>query len=165
MAKKHLNREYHGMAHSPEYRVWAAMKSRCNNPNHSRYRYYGGRGIKICDRWNQSFKAFFSDMGKKTNPKHTLDRINNNGNYKPQNCRWATQAQQRRNFSGNRMLTFKGKTQCMADWAKEFNLRQSQLKWHIDYKKNKVPIEELFRTLSKTHGQGLGKNDKYTRSP
>lgn len=82
---------------SPEYRSWTAMKSRCNNPNATKYELWGGRGIEVCARWDASFEAFLEDMGRRPSPRHSLDRINSNGNYEPGNCRWATPEEQNRN--------------------------------------------------------------------
>ena len=101
---KHPNRlnaiTTHGMAYSREYRSWASMKQRCENPNHKRFSDWGGRGISVCDRW-QRFENFISDMGPRPEG-HSIDREDNDGNYEPGNCRWATRSQQqknRRNFS------------------------------------------------------------------
>lgn len=86
----------HGGTHTPEHRTWEAMKWRCLNPRNAAYKHYGGRGITICKRWHK-FENFLEDMGKKPSAKHSLDRIDNNGNYEPGNCRWVTQAVQTRN--------------------------------------------------------------------
>lgn len=79
------------------YRIWQDMRGRCYDLNDQRYRDYGGRGITVCDRWRYSVIAFVADMGHPPTPKHSLDRINNDGNYEPSNCRWATFAQQAQN--------------------------------------------------------------------
>lgn len=82
---------------TPEYRAWCSMKTRCFNKNRSEWMRYGGRGITVCKRWKESFKNFFYDMGTRPSEKHSLDRIDTDGNYEPSNCRWATQSEQASN--------------------------------------------------------------------
>ena len=95
----------HGMAGlhiAPEYRVWTNMKTRCFNQGNRQFANYGARGITVCDRWRDSFESFLADMGR-CPPGLTLDRINNDGNYEPGNCRWATRQQQARNRRSTRL--------------------------------------------------------------
>jgi hypothetical protein len=101
---------------TPEYITWGSMISRCTNPRKKDYPNYLGRGIEVCERWH-SFENFLADMGYKPSPEHTLDRIDNNGNYEPSNCRWATRKEQNRNSRWNRYLIFDGISKCIAEWA------------------------------------------------
>ncbi len=87
----------HGKTQTPEFYVWRSMKQRCTNPKHRAFKNYGGRGIKVCDRWLNSFEAFLNDMGARPSPELQLDRVNNDGDYTPENCRWATASEQSRN--------------------------------------------------------------------
>lgn len=116
----------HGMAYSPEYIVWNNMKNRCNNKNHTSYNLYGGRKIKICERWINSFENFFEDMGHR--PKnHTLERIDNDGDYTPDNCKWATRKKQNMNKSDNHLITFNNNTQTLGEWADEIGIKYTTL--------------------------------------
>ena len=92
-------REYHGRSHIDDktYETWKAMRERCANPNNCNYKYYGGKGVKVCERWD-SFLSFLQDMGERPK-KMTIDRLDSNKNYEPQNCRWASQATQNRSDS------------------------------------------------------------------
>lgn len=105
--------ESHGLEKTREYRIWSGMKTRCYNPNVTHYEHYGGRGIKICDRWRNSFTNFYNDMGKAPTEYHSIDRRNSNGDYTPTNCRWATPQEQainhnlqKNNTSGYRGIVF-----------------------------------------------------------
>jgi hypothetical protein len=110
----------HGMHGSPEYVAWLSIKYRCDNPNSNSHHNYGGRGIAMCDLWRQSFERFLADVGHRPSLKHSIDRFpDTNGNYEPGNVRWATVKEQQRNKRTNRLLTWKGKTQTMTDWAEE----------------------------------------------
>jgi hypothetical protein len=94
---------------STEYNSWGSMKNRCYRETHNAYPRYGGRGITVCDRWRESFENFLSDMGPKPSPKHSIDRIDVNGNYEPSNCRWATRFEQGYNKANTRRLEYDGK--------------------------------------------------------
>jgi hypothetical protein len=107
----------------PEYNCWVAMKSRCFNKNNAQYHNYGGRGITICERWLESFDNFYADMGPRPTNKHSLDRIDNNGNYSPENCRWATQKQQARNKRYNVFINIDGESKTIAEWAEINGIR------------------------------------------
>lgn len=110
-----------GRPATPTYRVWLGMRQRCVNPHCAGYSNYGGRGIKVCARWD-SFEAFLSDMGERP-AELFLDRIDNNGNYEPSNCRWATRTVQNRNSRHNRLITFRGVTLPISEWAERQGLR------------------------------------------
>lgn len=104
------------------YNSWSDMIKRCTNPNVHNYNNYGGRGIKVCKRWQHSFANFFEDMGEPPTKKHSLDRIDNNKGYCKSNCRWATPKQQQTNKRNSRLKTYMGKTQCISIWAEEFGI-------------------------------------------
>lgn len=109
----------HGMAGTNMHYIWLAMKARCYNPKDKRYDRYGGRGITVCEEWKNDFKQFNEDVGPKPTPKHSIDRIDNDKGYSKENCKWSTNMEQCRNKVNNVMITYKGKTQCIRDWAKE----------------------------------------------
>src|SRR5215467_8883535 len=91
-------RPTHGLSDRPEYKAWSSMRQRCQNPNNPGYKDYGGRGIKVCERW-QKFENFYADMGPRPD-NHSLERINNDGDYEPSNCRWASNLEQQKNKRG-----------------------------------------------------------------
>jgi hypothetical protein len=102
-------RTTHGMRGSPEYSIWEKMKRRCNNPNDTAFANYGGRGITVCERWRESFESFYTDVGPRPSTKHSIDRIDVNGNYEPSNVRWATATEQVRNRRNTIMVEFQGR--------------------------------------------------------
>ena len=126
----------HGQAkkgqNSKEYRTWGDMISRCENPSVERYPRYGGRGIKICERWRRSFADFFADVGAAPSPELTLDRIDNNGNYEPGNIRWATRAEQTKNGSRTRWIEFRGERRTICEWADHVGVNRTTLQARLD---------------------------------
>jgi hypothetical protein len=125
-----MNRK-HGLSCGPLYFAWGRMKQRCLNPRHPKYPIYGGRGIVICKRWVNSFAAFREDMGASYHPGLSLDRIDNNGPYSPENCRWADSTTQNRNRRLNHRVTFRGETKTIAEWAEIIAIDRSLLSWRI----------------------------------
>lgn len=119
----------HGGTGTTEYNIWRAMRARCERPEHERYADYGGRGITVCERW-QDFAAFLSDMGQRP-PGRSLDRKDVNGDYEPNNCRWATYTQQTRNKRSNRMIEHDGQTHCVAEWAEMTGIGESTIAWRL----------------------------------
>lgn len=124
----------HGASNTREHQAWMRMIGRCTNPNTAKWHRYGGRGIKVCARWRgpNGFKNFLADMGPRPSDKHQVDRFpDNNGNYKPTNCRWATSKQNNQNRSTNRMLTVNGRTQCLQEWANELGMSHTTIHGRI----------------------------------
>ena len=114
--------------HPAEYAIWNSMRQRCQNPKLDAFKHYGGRGIKVCPEWSESFDAFLRDVGPRPAPHLTLDRIDNDGNYEPGNVRWATWETQAGNKRApgpgrrSRLLEHDGRVQTMSQWAREFDL-------------------------------------------
>lgn len=142
----HRHSNPNAASEQPEYGVWLAMRQRCNNPNHPHYKDYGGRGISISPRW-ATYAGFIADMGKRPSPKHTLDRIDNDGNYEPGNCRWTTQKVQanncRRNRPHNRLITWQDETLHMNEWCRRLKIPVSTFHNRI---KLGWPIERIMTT-------------------
>lgn len=123
----------------PEYRTWATIKQRCYNPNNTKYHLYGGKGIKMCDRWLTSFENFLADMGPKPSSKHTIERLKSNLDYGPDNCRWATTMEQNANTSRNVYLTYQGETLHISAWARRYGIPKTTItkrirvhKWSVE---------------------------------
>lgn len=138
----------HGKVKTPEYNIWCLMKRRCLNPTSASYSYYGGRGITVCDIWKNSFEKFLADMGERPTSKHSIDRIENNGNYEPSNCRWATKKEQAQNKNSNKPVCIDNmlfKTQ--SDFIKYLGIRKSQFD-HRRYQ-SKLSIEQIYKQFKK----------------
>src|SRR5262245_34706055 len=117
----------HGRAETSEYFVWGSMLQRCYNPKHRQFRHYGGRGIRVCDRWGESFANFLAEMGKRP-PGLQLDRIDNDRGYEPGNCRWATTTEQSRNRRSCRLLTLGDETMPLSAWAVRTGLPENTIR-------------------------------------
>lgn len=117
----------HGMTRTAEYQAWVSMRSRCYRKSYHLYRRYGGRGIVVCEQWLNSFEDFYADMGNRPSSRHSLDRINNDGNYEPGNCRWATTLEQGRNKSLCRVIEWNGRRQTLTEWAMDLGISPSSL--------------------------------------
>lgn len=124
--KVQQNHIKHNQTKTETYKSWLAMKSRCYNVNNPRYNCYGDRNIKVCDRWLHSFENFLEDMGER--PKgSSLDRIDVNGDYTPNNCRWATSFQQGNNRRNTKYLDFDGERKSLSEWSKLLGIKRNTL--------------------------------------
>ena len=161
----------HGMTKTSEYISWKNMKARCFNPNYKNYSNWGGRGITVCDRW-LNFENFLADMGLKPTPKHSLDRIDNDGDYFPENCKWSTRVEQENNKRNNHLITIGCVTLTIAQWTKEMGFPKNLIlmrlnrEWsefdavmtpvHID---KLITIKNETRTIAQwTKEKGYGKS-------
>lgn len=121
----------HGMTFTTEYKVWRAMKGRCLRKSNKQYADYGGRGITVCERWLK-FENFFADMGKRPEGL-TLDRLDNNGNYEPGNCRWRDMTEQSNNKRNNRVLSFNGERMSVSMWAKKLGSKADTIRHRLSF--------------------------------
>ena len=133
--QRHLK---HGQSGTALYKRWAAMKDRCGNPNNLHYDRYGGRGVRVCERWEDSFEAFCEDMGEPPSGAHTIERVDNDGDYAPGNCCWATRKVQQNNRHGNIIVTINGQTKTLMQWCnavgKNYGTVQGRMKrgWDVE---------------------------------
>lgn len=119
-----------GYRHSPEWRSWCHLRSRCNNPQDDSYHNYGGRGIKVCERWN-SFGNFLMDVGVRPSPKHTIHRINNDGDYEPSNVKWADHIEQHNGTRSNRIITVKGERMTVANASRKHGVNRLTIGYRL----------------------------------
>ena len=128
VAKNNKVNVTHGRSNTKLYRVYHAMKSRCNDPNHDKYKVYGGRGIRVCEEWENSFELFYKwAIANGYKEGVSIDRIDPNGNYEPGNCRWLNQIEQCRNKRNNVVLEHNGKKQTAIEWAEELGIKHSTI--------------------------------------
>lgn len=143
-----LGRKTHGMSKTPTFQCWASMLARCYSEKETSYKNYGARGISVCDSWRMGFANFLTDMGERPSRTHSIERIDNNGNYEPGNCRWATPAEQARNRRSNIWITYLGETKCANDWARLLGMERTLIesRFHKGW-----PPEKIF-FAEKWHG-------------
>jgi hypothetical protein len=134
-----LNREVttarnltHGKSKTPVHNRWLMMLSRCRNPRDADFCHYGGRGIRVCDRWAASFEAFLADMGEPPAPRMEIDRIDNDGAYEPGNCRWATHKENLRHTRRSRFLEHDGLRLTVSQWAERLGIGEATIRTRID---------------------------------
>lgn len=147
----------HGQWDSKAYRAWAGMLSRCNNPKAPKFPDYGGRGIKVDPRLER-FEDFYSVVGE-PKPGQSIDRIDNNGDYEPNNIRWASRSEQQRNRRANHLITHNGETKCLIEWAESTGVRPGRILWRL---RNGWPVSlalssEVFQSNSKEVAAALAR--------
>lgn len=131
----------HGMYNSSEYGIWKEMRRRCYNPRSVGYPSYGGRGIVVCGRWKNDFSAFYEDLGPRPSLKHSIDRIDNDGNYEPSNVRWATKEMQDNNRQETILVSFDGETRSLKQWSKQLGISYTTLRYRYH---EGWPAEKMF---------------------
>lgn len=122
----------HGMSHLPEYKVWLEMRARCTNPNNKFYDRYGGRGIGVSPEWMDDFEAFYNSVGPRPSDGHSIDRKDNDGDYTPGNCIWATATEQANNRSSSRHIEYKGEIRTLTEWCRFLNKSLQTITQRID---------------------------------
>jgi hypothetical protein len=156
--KRGANLLKHGVTHSPEHRSWLSMMTRClwSGPERPDYALYQGKGITVCERW-LDFANFLADMGPKPTPKHTLDRIDSDGNYEPNNCKWSTAREQARNWKRrNFRIAFRGESLLTSEWAERIGITRESLRdrlnggWSVERALTTPAIRERDRHIDGT---------------
>jgi len=142
----------HGRSHSTEYTIWRGIVRRCCETTHPAFRFYGARGVTVCDAWRDDFLAFLRDMGSRPSKAHSIDRIDTRGGYSKDNCRWATLAQQASNTRSNRVIAYDGLTLTTSEWARQIGISIATLNgrlrrgWDIEralsYRANDAPRKQ-----------------------
>ncbi len=138
----------HGDSKSPEYITWTCLRGRCLNPRNKKYPSYGGRGIKVCERWNR-FENFLADMGRRPSPQHSIDRKDNDGDYSPENCRWATLETQANNKRVNRSITIGSETLNASQWERRMGFKPDII--HSRLTRGWTPERAVTTPTSKSH--------------
>lgn len=133
----------HGMRKTREWEIWQSMVQRCRNKKSRKWIDYGGRGITVCDRWLESFENFYADMGKRPSEKHSLERINNDGNYSPENCKWATNLEQQNNKRNTFFVVFNGEKIALQILCRKLNISYPKIYQRIRY--GKMTIDEALQ--------------------
>jgi hypothetical protein len=122
----------HGLSKTPENKIWKEIRARCYRTSSKHYKYYGGRGIKVCEQWKMSFKSFLDDMGFRPSAKHSINRKDNDGDYEPGNCEWATALEQSRNKRTNRIVIIDGEPMCMMEVSLRYGVPYDRLKGRLN---------------------------------
>lgn len=150
----------HGKSQTKEYRCYAEIKKRCKPGSEARFPDYSGRGIRVCQRWLESFDNFLADMGAKPTEKYSIERVDVNGNYEPSNCIWLLNTLQAQNTRKSRYLTYKGETKLLKFWADEVGLKARTL--HSRVFRQGMSVQEAIETpLTETVGKNKGKPKQY----
>lgn len=149
---KGVKNRTHGMYKTGEYRCWQHMLARCRNKKNKSYARYGGRGIVVCPEWVNSFEAFFLHMGPRPSPRHSIDRFpDQNGNYEPSNCRWATPKEQQNNMRSNWMISYQDKTLSVTEWSRILGMKIGTLRRRLG---SGWSVEEAFLKPISIHKKG-----------
>lgn len=144
----------HGKSGTAEYLAWLNMVKRCGDRKTPYFKNYGGRGIAVCDDWKNSFETFLRDMGTRPSGKYSLDRIDNNGNYEPSNCRWSTKVEQQTNMRSNRVFSLNGETHHAAEWCRIFAMNDGTFSHLVTQAKN--PEQALERLAQRRQRVSVG---------